>query len=68
MRNYYDYLFAKPSFIGGIARVLDLGSTLNVYSELPSAQEADERAISSDWEAVGSEIIIAARADEKEAT
>jgi hypothetical protein len=63
MGNYSDYFFARPSFIGGMARVLDLGSTLNVYNESQTPQEADERAISSDWKAVGSEIITSARQD-----
>ncbi len=51
-----DYLFAKPTFIGGMARLLDLGSTLNVYNDSPSEKIADMKAIESDWMAVGNDM------------
>ena len=49
-------LFATPSLIRGAARVLDLGSTFDVYNESASAEEADYRALQSDWQQVGLDI------------
>lgn len=54
--GYSDFLFARPSFIGGMARVIDIGSTLNMYNESGNSKEADFRAMRQDWEAVGSDL------------
>jgi hypothetical protein len=51
-----DYLFARPSFKEGVARILDLGSTLNVYNNSKSSEEADCKALESDWWAVGNDM------------
>ncbi len=51
-----DYLFARPSFIGGMSSVLDLGATLQVYNNSPSTNIADARAIMSDWVMTGNDI------------
>lgn len=48
-----DFLFARPSFLEGVARILDLGNTLNEYNRSDSPEEADERALRADWEAIG---------------
>jgi hypothetical protein len=48
--------FAKPSFIEGMARVLDLGSTMRIYNESPSPNQADIDAIRHDWQVVGEDI------------
>lgn len=45
-------LFAVPSFIEGIARVLDLGCTLNEYNYSITPDAADMDALSSDWNAI----------------
>jgi hypothetical protein len=50
------FLFAEPSFIEGMARVLDLGNTLNVYNESLSGEIADSTAISMDWAMIGKDI------------
>lgn len=50
------FLFAQPSFLEGMARVLDLGNTLNVYNDSPTEKIADARAIFSDWSMVGQDI------------
>lgn len=50
-------LFALPSFLRGVASILDLGSTLTVYNESSSPEEADAKAIRSDWLAVGDDIL-----------
>lgn len=52
----FDDLFAMPSFANGAARVLDLGSTLNQYNYSASVNEADQVALSSDWNAVGNDL------------
>lgn len=50
------YLFARPSFLTGIARILDPQGKLNTYNTSESAQLADARAIRSDWLAVGDDL------------
>ena len=54
MSSYF--LFANPSFISGMARVLDLGSTLNEYNYSAYPEKADYYAVNSDWRIVGSDI------------
>ena len=46
-------LFARPSFIEGYGRAIDLGATLNEYNQSKTEEEADTDAILSDWLAVG---------------
>ena len=53
MNGNVTTLYAKPNFIRGAARVLDMGSTFDVYNESQSDDEADVNALRSDWEAVG---------------
>ncbi|KRT65043.1 MAG: hypothetical protein XU11_C0038G0032, partial [Candidatus Dadabacteria bacterium CSP1-2] len=31
MNSYSDFLFARPSFMEGLSRALDVGNTLNHY-------------------------------------
>jgi hypothetical protein len=52
-----DFLFSRPNFWSGVARVLDLGSTLNEYNYSISPEKADFRAIQSDWKTVGNDIL-----------
>jgi len=51
-----DFLFAQPSFGSGAARVLDLYGTFDAYNTSTSEEEADERAIASDWLVVGKDL------------
>lgn len=51
------FLFADPSFLTGLATVMDIGGSLLVYNSSPSGAEADERAIASDWAVVGWDIL-----------
>ncbi|MBW2608106.1 MAG: hypothetical protein JRD05_10785 [Deltaproteobacteria bacterium] len=55
------YLFANPSFTTGMARILDLGTTLNEYNSVLSPEEADYLAIKSDWMEVGADMFSAIR-------
>ncbi|MDR3210332.1 MAG: hypothetical protein LBU79_00240 [Planctomycetota bacterium] len=57
----FDYsfsfdLFSRPSFLEGMARVIDMGGGLNIYNTSGSGAEADSRAIASDWKAIGDDI------------
>jgi len=54
-------LFAQPSFLQGVASVIDLAATQDVYNENATGQEADSFAIYSDWASVGDHILEAAR-------
>ena len=49
-------LFARPSFLEGYARAIDIGATLNEYNQNKTSEEADTAAIQSDWQAVGDSI------------
>jgi len=50
------FLYATPNFLLGMASVLDLGATLTVYNESESPEEADFKAIYSDWATTGEDI------------
>lgn len=56
--SFDDYFFTRPSFLGGVARVIDLGGALGREAVLlsPSPKEADERALASDLRVVGKDI------------
>ena len=53
-----SFVYARPSFLRGVARLFDFGGTLNTYHYLTDEDpsEADARAIASDWEAVGKDM------------
>jgi hypothetical protein len=51
-----NFLYAVPSFLGGAARVLDLGSTFTIYNETFSPSRADSYALKADWVAVGDDM------------
>ena len=50
------YLYATPDFLRGMARTLDIGSTLSVYNQSESDRVADYKAIKSDWLQVGDDV------------
>lgn len=57
MRLYVaNRLFAEPSFFGGMARILDIGGTLQEYNASKTAAEADIRSLRNDWRAVGDDL------------
>jgi hypothetical protein len=56
-----DFLFAHPSFLSGAGRVLDLGGVFDGYNESLTPAQADERALRSDWRAVGEDLSEAMR-------
>lgn len=54
--NRSFFLFAKPSFIGGAARLFDFGGTLNTYNISATEEMADARAFYEDWKAIGDDM------------
>lgn len=54
----HPYAIRMPSFLQGAAKLLDLGQTLTRwdYRWVESPQEADARALASDWLAVGDDL------------
>jgi len=53
------FLFAHPGFLQGFATAFDLGGTLIEYNISRTPQEADARAIASDWAITGKDIVAA---------
>jgi hypothetical protein len=51
-----DYLFAQPSFLTGMGRVLDLGGVFDDYNTSETEAEAESKAMLSDWAAVGQDL------------
>jgi len=56
MNDFTSFLFARPSFVEGMGRVLDFGNTMTEYNVSENAAEADRRAMLADWCAVGDDI------------
>ena len=59
MGDFTGLLYARPSFVEGLARTLDLGSTLNEYNASPSGDEADCAAFASDTGALAADFDLA---------
>jgi hypothetical protein len=53
MDSLTTFLYAKPTFIDGIARILDFGSTLQEYNSCFFDEQADNIAMKLDWAMVG---------------
>ena len=54
MKTYF--LFAMPSFLSGVARVLDLGCQFDNYNTSQTVEEADALALYSDFRLVGQDL------------
>lgn len=50
MNGITDFLFARPSLLEGMGRVVDWGDTLTEYNSSP---DPDQAALAMDWVAVG---------------
>ncbi len=61
-----ESLYAKPSFLSGVASLFDFWGLFDAYNTSPDPETADARAISSDWRAVGYDIRIAIERYEEE--
>ncbi len=51
-----DFLFARATFLEGVARILDLGDTLTEFNTSLSVEQADQIAASADVRIVGQEL------------
>jgi hypothetical protein len=56
MSELANFLCARPSFLEGASRVIDLGGTLNEYNRSMSGEQADYLALLADWRMIGEEI------------
>jgi len=61
MSDESTFLFARPSFIEGISRVMDFGANLQIYNDCATGEDADTMALQEDWEAIGGDISSAVR-------
>lgn len=56
-RKHRHFIYARPSFLEGMARIFDFAGALDYYPNLSvrrkSGPEADAEAIRECWEAVG---------------
>jgi hypothetical protein len=59
MSDFTTFLFARPSFVEGVARILDLGGTLQEYNQSATGVEADHLALTMDMYAIGQDMRIA---------
>ncbi len=56
MDKLTGYLYARPSFIEGMSRLIDFGNTLQIYNSSSNPQQADYLALSSDWWVIGNDL------------
>lgn len=61
-----DYLFSKCNFMRGIGSVLNLPGNYYEFNTSKTEQEADNRALTSDWQNVGDDIRTAKKKFEKQ--
>jgi len=54
-----DFLFARPSWLSGMGRVIDLWGCFEDFNDSPTAEMADRRGLYSDWQIVGQDLILA---------
>lgn len=52
-RTQADLLFATPSLLSGVARLLDFYGYFDSYNTSSTPAEADFRALENDWRMVG---------------
>lgn len=51
-----DFLFPKRNFWSGFSSILNIGGDPDKFNFSKSAQEADSKAIESDWAMIGEDI------------
>ncbi|MEA5581723.1 hypothetical protein VB620_10280 [Nodularia harveyana UHCC-0300] len=59
MNLFSSYLYARPSWSEGVARIVDFGNTLQEYNTSLTTEQADYLALLSDWLTVGNDLRIA---------
>jgi len=50
------FLCARPSFVEGVARILDFGGALNEYNRSLTPEQADYLALHADWRLIGMDL------------
>lgn len=55
-RSFSDYLYARPSFLSGIARLFDFWGLYDSYNSSRTREIADSKALYSDWRTVGRDV------------
>ena len=56
MNHLSTFLYARPSFLEGVARLIDWGNTLQEYNTVSNPKVADYLALSADWRVVGHDL------------
>jgi len=51
-----DFMFASPSALSGVARLLDLFGQFDLYNQSWTPEEADFWALYSDWRIIGQDL------------
>ena len=62
MNAYFGLLFARPSFLEGVSRVIDLGNTMSEYNSSLTPAQADALALKADLNALRSDLAYARQA------
>lgn len=55
------FLYARPGFLDGVARLIDFGGTQNIYNNFIDGATADRSMLSLDWHTVVAELRDAVR-------
>ena len=61
-----DFLFAQPSVVFGVARLLDLFGQFDRYNQSRTEKEADAKGLYCDWHATGQEVYAAIPKNEED--
>lgn len=59
MNEHSMLLFARPSFLEGVGRIMDFGGTLNEYNYSLDGAQADRLALMADMQALRADIAAA---------
>jgi hypothetical protein len=59
------FLFATPSTLSGVARLLDFWGNFDAYNNSRNGSEADAKAIYCDWRTVGEQLVEATQGYEE---
>jgi|SRR5579872_4749393 len=54
--SHTSSIYARPSFIEGMARILDFGNMLNEYNTPPRTEQNDLATLGEDWRAIGEDM------------
>jgi hypothetical protein len=54
--NCTDFLYSDPSFLQGMGTILNLGGNYYTFNYSDTPQEADSKALASDWGMIGKDL------------